>query len=469
MSRIIPFPLLVVFLFTGCLSQSPSVSSTDKPDPRPAAAMEEPAGWTARLDELQSLGDTAGMLALLEDHRDELDGERNILLLSLLIADARLDEADDLAARLLEEMPDSVSVLYMNALLRDSEGRDEESADLIKRAYALDKGDPDVNLFLAEMELRKKNYVKAGEYLNVVLEREPDNFSALVSKADVLMHMGQGNDDLNKKFLTDAVKVLDRVEQIAPDYVYTYVDRSRALAVLGETSRAMKDLNKAVELEPDVEWHYLDRIVLNLKYFGWMDRALEDVKSLEAINPDNLFAHIYAAGIYDDLGEYDKALGYYEKVMAARPDYAFTYEGAGKIYYMNGDWALAETCFLKAYQLIYPYEGYILMAALAMKHQGANGRARKLLEESISSVDRETLMYEIFRYVKDGGSDFFITGEIAKQTDLAARNKGWFYVGEMYLLQDAPRSAQAAFLNLSEEKDSFEADIANWHNRGVDE
>ena len=356
------------------------------------------------------------------------------------------------------------------------EGMNQEALDLIRRAYSLDKRDPDVNLFLAELELRKKNYVTAGDYLNVVLEQEPDNFSALVAKADVLMHLGKGNDELNRKFLTDAVKVLDRVEEIAPDYVYTYVDRSRALAVLGDTARAMRDLNRAVELEPDVEWHYLDRIVLNLRYFGWLDKALEDINSLEAINPDNLFAHIYAAGIYDDLGQYDKALGYYEKVIAARPDYAYSYEGAGKIYYMNGDYPKAQECFLQAYQLIYPYEGYILMAALAMKHQGDNFGAKQLLNETIPSVERGTLWYEIFRYVRDGGSDFFITGEINKQInkqeDKDAQKearKGWYYVGEMYLLQDSPRSAQAAFMNLSEDKGSLEADIACWHTRGVEE
>ena len=478
------FPVGIVLstlLITGCLSLA-AAENPDREKPplevevagsptAGAAEAEQTAAvqdWAIELGRLQEQGDTAGMLALLDDHRKELDGEQGALYMSLLMADSRLDEAEEVGGSLLEAMPEDVSVLYMNALIMDMEGRNEEALELIDKAYALDGSDPDVNLFLAEMQLRDKNYSKAGDYLNVVLKKEPDNFSALVAKADVLMHLGEGNDELNKKFLTDAVKVLDRVEEIAPDYVYTYVDRSRALAVLGNTSRAMKDLNRAVELEPDVEWHYLDRVVLNLKYFGWMDQAVEDLKALEAINPNNLFAHIYSAGVYDDLGDYDTALSYYGKVMEARPDYAFAYEGAGKIYYMREDYARAESCFLKAYELIYPYEGYILMAALAMKNQGDNFRAKEILQETIGTLDRESLMYELFRYAKDGGSDFFITGEIAKETDKDARNKAWFYLGELYLLQDSPRSAQAAFMNLSEEHDSFEADIANWHNdRGV--
>jgi tetratricopeptide (TPR) repeat protein len=464
MSRFNPFPLVVLFLFTGCLTGNPSVSSTDKPD-RKVTEKE----WRVELENLQEAGDTEALLALLDNHKDELDGESSILYLSLLISHTRLEEAEELGGSLLVDMPEEVNVLYMNALIKDIKGQVDEADSLIQKAYSLDNQDPDVNLFLAEMELREKDYNGANKYLTVILEQEPDNFSALVAKADVLMHLGQGNDELNEKFLKDAVKVLDRVEEIAPDYVYTYVDRSRALAVLGETGQAMKDLNKAVELEPDIEWHYLDRIVLNLRYFGWLDKALEDIKSLEAINPDNLFSHIYAAGVYDDLGEYEKALTYYEKVMAARPDYAYSYEGAGKIYYMNGEYAKAETCFLKSYELIYPYEGYILMAALAMQHQGKDSRAKQLLTDGIGGVERETLMYEIFRFIKDGGSDYFITGEISKETNKTDRNKAWFYVGEMYQLQDSPRSAQAAFTNLSEDHDYFEADIANWYNRGVTE
>ncbi|MDC7223884.1 MAG: tetratricopeptide repeat protein [Spirochaetales bacterium] len=480
MSKFVTFPLMLLLVFTGCLSQDPSVSSadnteTDGAEPVIAESVETdgsgdvPAGWRAELEQLQNSGDTAALLVLLDEHRDELDGDTNVLYLSLLISDSRLEEADLLGKALLEEKPEEVSVLYMNALIRDMEGLGDEADSLIQKAYSLDGNDPDVNLFLAEMELRQKNYKEAGEYLNVILTQEPDNFSALVAKADVLMHLGQGNEDLNTKFLNDAVKVLDRVEEIAPDYVYTYVDRARALAVLGDTRGAMNDLNRAVELEPDVEWHYLDRVVLNLKYFGWLEKALEDIIALEAINPDNLFAHIYAAGIYDDLEDYDRALDYYEKVIAARPDYVYSYEGAGKIYYMKGQYDKAETCFLKSYELIYPYEGFILMAALAMKNQGENERAKRLLQESIGTVERESLMYEIFRYVKDGGSDFFITGEIARATDEEERNKAWFYVGEMYLLQDSPRSAQAAFRNLSDEKNFFEADIAHWYNRGVEE
>ncbi|MDC7218355.1 MAG: tetratricopeptide repeat protein [Spirochaetales bacterium] len=469
MLKVIPLPLLVLFLFTGCLSQSPSLHGADKPEPEESRAVEKSDDWRIELERLQSMGDTVGLLSLLDEHKDELEGEMSTLYLSLLMADSRLEEAELLGAQLLDEKPDDVNVLYMNALIYDMEGRGEEADTLIQKAYGLDNTNPDVNLYLAEMELRKKDYKGANEYLGVVLEREPENFSALVAKADVLMHLGKGNDDLNEKFLADAVKVLDKVEEIAPDYVYTYVDRSRALTVLGQTTRAMRDLNKAVELEPDVEWHYLDRLVLNLKYFGWLDRAVEDIKSIEAINPNNLFAHIYAAGVYDDLKEYDLALEYYEKVMAARPDYAYSYEGAGKIYYMNEEYDKAESCFLKSYELIYPYEGFILMAALAMKNQGKNFEAKELLTESGKGLDRESLTYEVFRYMKDGGSDYFISGEIARETDKDERNKAWFYLGEMYLLQDSPRSAQAAFLNLSEEDGYLEADIANWHNRGVDE
>ena len=461
--------VLLPVLFTGCLS----LAAADNPEPeKPAAeaqgvpvpSAEAEEDWTGELAALQETGDTTGMLALLDEHRTELNGVQGSLYMSLLMAESRLDEAEEVGRELLNALPEDVSVLYMNALIMDMEGRGDEALDLIDRAYGLDASDPDVNLFMAEMELRNKDYRQADKYLSVVLEKEPDNFSALVAKADVLMHLGQGNDDLNKKFLTDAVKVLDRVEEIAPDYVYTYVDRSRALAVLGNTARAMRDLDKAVELEPDVEWHYLDRVVLNLKYFGWLDKAVEDLKTLESINPDNLFAHIYSAGVYDDMGDYDTALSYYERVMAARPDYAYSYEGAGKIYYIKGNFPKAEYCFLKAYELIYPYEGYILMAALAMKNQGDNFRAKEILQDQLKTLDRESLMYEVFRYAKEGGSDFFLTGEIAKETDADARNNAWFYLGELYLLQDSPRSAQAAFMNLSEEHDSFEADIANWHN-----
>jgi tetratricopeptide (TPR) repeat protein len=463
-------PVLAFFLLWGCVSEQPVTTEKSQPKEKVTESVkEELPPWQEEMIRYQNEGNTAALLKLADEHKDELSDSQKVLYLSLLVSENRLDEAKELGEQLLNDQPDNVNVLYLNTLIADFEGRSDRAAELIGRAYSLDKTHPDVNMYFAELELRDRNYNKANEYISVVLKQEPDNFPALVGKADVLMHLGEGNDDLNEEFLSQAVKILDRVEEIAPDYVYTYVDRSRALAVLGDHTRAMEDLNKAVELEPDVEWHYLDRIVLNLKYFGHLEKALDDIASIERLNDNNLFAHIYAAGVNDDLKNYDKALSYYEKVIQARPDYPFSYEGAGKIYYMKENYAKAADCFLKAYDLIYPYEGYLLMAALAMKHQGNNKSAKDLLSDGIKTLERDTLMYEIFRYYIDSGSDFFITGMIGRETDLELRNKAYFYLGEMMLLQNSPKTAMASFSNLNDSKDFFEADIAQWHNRGVDE
>lgn len=462
--------LAVPLLLWNCASEGepekeevPDQTESTVTGTEPTGAEETEPDWRDEMSRLQIEGDLKGLIRLADEYRADLDESERVLYLSLLLTDGRTDEARELGAQLLTEQPENVNVLYMNALLADLDGRYEDALDLVEKGYALDENHPDINLYLAELELRDGDYNEANDYLNVVLDREPENFSALVGKADVYMHLGEGDEELNEKFLTQAVKILDRVEAIAPDYVYTYVDRSRALAVLGEHRRAMEDLNRAIELEPQVEWHYLDRIVLNLKYFGHLEKALEDIASLEAINPNNLFCHIYAAGVNDDLREYDVALDYYEKVIAARPDYPYSYEGAGKIYYMKGDYPRAETCFLKAYDLAYPYEGYLLMAGLALRNQGEKVKAKKLLSDGIRTIERDTLMYEVFRYFIDAGSDYFLTNMITKETDKDLRNKAYFYWGEMMLLQDSPQSAAAGFGYLADSQGFFEADIAKWH------
>lgn len=469
MKKLLPFSLLALICI-GCVTDEPAQVVENIPQ---EAVVEEPVsiltGWRLQLSDAQEKEDLEKMIQLLHTHGTELELSEKELYLSLLISYNRMDEAKILGEELLGVSPDRVKVLYLNSLIYDLEGDSEMTISLIDRAYKQDRRDPDVNLFKAELLLREKDYNGANRYLSVTLEQEPDNFSALVAKADVLMHLGEGNDDLNEKFLSDAVIVLDRVEEIAPDYVYTYVDRARALAVLGDTYRAMKDLDRAIELEPHVEWHYLDRVVLNLKHYGRLDLALEDIKSIEAINDNNLFAHIYGAGVYDDLKDYETALQYYEKVLTARPDYGHAYEGAGKIYFMMENYEMAEKCFLKAYELIYPYEGYILMSALSMRYNGKKQVADEILKEGIKSLDQDGIMYEIFRYYIYGGSDFFIMNEIPTEENIQLRNIAYYYLGEMYRQQNSSSlTATASFSNLGDDDGYYEADIANWHRRGAD-
>jgi len=459
--------IFILSVFLSCQTTDNSQSDTTQnvslaidregrdTDPRP----DEGEG---ALSFYQSPEDAAKAIELLENQTEEKTLEEEKIYVALLLTQERLEDAANKVDTLLVEYPEDLELIYLGAVTAYQMGEKEQTQTLLERGLAINDQDSDLNLLKAAMFLDKKDYTQANRHLSVTLKTDPDNFQALIQKSDVLMHLGQGNDDLNEQFLREAVKTLNHLEEVEPDYPYTYVDRARALTVLGETGDAYMDLTKAIELEPDVEWHYVDRARLTLKYRNDRLDALEDLKKCEEINPDNFLANVFMAGIYYDELDFEKSLYYYKKVIEARPEYYYAHEYLGMLYYIDGDYTQAKRSFLLAYDRFNDDEGYILMAALAMMQMGERKEASDLLTQVARGLDRESLVYEVFRYYLEGGSDYFVQEKIRKEENEELQKKYYFYLAELYLTQDSPASAEQCFNKAQDLDFGYEARAAQW-------
>jgi len=431
----------------------------------PQDVIEEERPITDRLDFYESQDDAEKALAIVEELGQDKTPEEAKIYLALLLADARLDEAEEESDYWLDQYPEDLDFIYLRTLVALQMGENDKRDELLEWGLSLDPENPDLNLLMATLALEQKDYSEANQYLSITLKKDPENFQALIQKADVLMHLGQGNDDLNTRFLQQAVNVLNRIEKVEPDYPYTYVDRARVLTVLGDTQSAYNDLTQAISLQPDVEWHYVDRARLTLKYRNDRQEALEDLKQCEELNPDNFLANVYMAGIYFDEMEFEKALNYYEKVISKRPDYYFAYETMGALYYTQEKYTKAVEAFLKAYDQFNPDSGYILMAALAMMRNGDILQAKQLLTEEARGLDRDSLEYEIFRFYLEGGSDYFVQDKIRKEKEESIRQKYYYYLGEYYRYLESPSSAASCFEESAELDFGFEARVSQWYQK----
>lgn len=416
----------------------------------------------SKLSFYQSPEDAARALELLESQEEEKTLEEAKIYLALLLTEGRLEDAALEADTLLLEYPEDVELLYLRAVTAYQMGDAEQTQVFLDKGLSVDDQDSDLNLLKAAAYLDKKDYSQANRHLSVTLKTDPDNFQALIQKSDVLMHLGQGNDDLNEQFLREAVKTLNHLEEVEPDYPYTYVDRARVLTVLGETGEAYVDMSKAIELEPDVEWHYVDRARLTLKYRNDRLDALEDLKKCEEINPDNFLANVFMAGIYYDELNFDKSLYYYKKVIEARPEYYYAYEYLGILYYIQGEYSQAKRSFLTAYDRFNDDEGYILMAALAMMQMDERKQAGDMMTQVARGLDRDSLAYEVFRYYLEGGSDYFVQEKIRKEENEEIQKKYYFYLAELYLTQDSIASAEQCYSKAQDLDFGFEARAAQW-------
>jgi tetratricopeptide (TPR) repeat protein len=452
------FLLAVVFFLP--LSCSSTVS--EKPDENAAESAEstlpdvkpeepEPS-LVESLNELSSVEDAEKALALLES-ADSLTLEERIVKSALMISEGVWDEAREELNSLLDENPGHPDVLYNLALLENAEGNTVARDDRIQELLEISPNHEDGLLLKGTIDLAARRYKEADKSFSLILENNPTNFLAL---------SGAGSSQMNLDNLEGAVKLLNRAIELQPDFAYLYVDRARAFRGLKNYGKAEDDYTRAIELEPDVEWHYLDRSRIAIQYFHNLERAWEDLEQIERINPDNLFANIYKAGILDEWKRFDEAEVYYEKVLAARPGYGYAHEPLAKYAYMKGDFVKAKDHFLQAYEFESRDVLFVLAAAVCMEKVGDRKDAEKLLKEVAPRVTRDSLEYEMFRYFLQPGSNYFITDKIAKEKNEDLRSRMYFYLGARDDLKGLRRSALASYEQVDENTGFFESELAAW-------
>ncbi len=121
------------------------------------------------------------------------------------------------------------------------------SRDDIERLLKKISEDPDSKLFVALAE----EYKKAGlidEAISTLvqgLEKQPHYLSARVSLGNI--YMGQGR-------LTDAKTEFERVIASIPDNLYFHKNLAEIYRELGQTEKAINELNIVLNLNPTDEW-----------------------------------------------------------------------------------------------------------------------------------------------------------------------------------------------------------------------
>jgi|GEM_PF-2213059 len=120
--------------------------------------------------------------------------------------------------------------------------------------------------------------------------------------------------------------------------------RGTCYHVLGNLEQAVRDYNKALELNPDyaealayrgVAYHTLDRI----------PDALDDLTLSIELDDTDPFAWRERGLVYDAMEDYENAIDDYDEALALNPDYALTYVYRGYAYYELKDYAPAKDDF----------------------------------------------------------------------------------------------------------------------------
>ncbi len=193
----------------------------------------------------------------------------------------------------LEVDPGNNDARFGLATLLDKAGRTQEADSIYQAAIAADPENPAIlkayGVFLAQ----KKEYARALPYLEKAHEKKPQDEKVAGLLLDAYLNLAQQEKDKQTKrsYYEKALTLLDaKLAQDSTD-VGLLIKRANVLASLGRVDEAIRDLDRAIELRPDIPNALLIKANLLMevkKDYAGARKLLK--KALEMDLPDNVRA-----------------------------------------------------------------------------------------------------------------------------------------------------------------------------------
>jgi protein O-mannosyl-transferase len=147
-----------------------------------------------------------------------------------------------------------------------------------------------------------------------------------------------------------AMADISRALELDPNFADAYINRGLYYYMTGDDDKAISDYTKAVSLKPRMVNTYLDRGSAYLRK-GDNEQALADFNRALAMDPDLAEAYNNRGNLYAGIGEHDRAIADYNRALALDPDYGDGYLNRGNYYYRQGDVERALSEFSRALTL----------------------------------------------------------------------------------------------------------------------
>lgn len=226
------------------------------------------------------------------------------------------------AAQLLNRMYttaqlDSVRLLgyydRVEALL-ETGNMSEDVLPAANQVVALDSAHSDAYFLRARVYYFQGKYAEALRDLNKVLELRKNNATSYEHYWRGLVYSAM---DAYENALQDYASAIQK----DPDEPAYYADRALALSVIGETTDALTDINRAIELEKQDDTTYLVLIRASmLNDDGQYTQALKDCEVVIARQPDNALAYCMRGYAHLGLKHTTQAMADFTKALSLDPD-----------------------------------------------------------------------------------------------------------------------------------------------------
>ena len=191
----------------------------------------------------------------------------------------------------------------------------------------------------AWVALSAGQYEQAVDDYSRMLEFDPDEPHARHSRGFAKFHL---------RDYDGAIKDLRRAVRMSPNNARMHADLAQMLHADGRLKDAMKQADRAVDLQQFSEIRgFWVRAQLH-RDSGRFDAALEDLESALRWEPKSTFLHREQAWVHWAKGDHDAAIAPFTKAAELAPSDMYGHLGLGVMYYHLGRWGDAQASLRRA-------------------------------------------------------------------------------------------------------------------------
>jgi Tfp pilus assembly protein PilF len=146
-----------------------------------------------------------------------------------------------------------------------------------------------------------------------------------------------------------AIKDFNKAVDLNPYYHQSYHNRASVFAKTGQLDKAIDDYTVSINTRPTPDAYYERGVVFSKQ--GETDKAIRDFRKAVNMNSRDYEAYTRLGILYGKVGSLKTAIESFDKAIELNPNYPFTYGNRGHAYSLMGDNEKALEDFSKAIEL----------------------------------------------------------------------------------------------------------------------
>ena len=209
-----------------------------------------------------------------------------------------MNNAADLFAEVIRKDGSNHAAMYELANIYADQKKYSDALFFIRSAYRLDPSNEWYALSFADILQKNGKFEESASVYEQLIKEKPDRLDYYFEWATALIYANK---------LTDAIKVLDKVEEQVGVNKDIVMQKQRLYMQLGKTDKAIAEVQKLIDADPKDAQAYgmLAELYQNS---GQKEKALEIYNKVLEIDPENPYIHLSLADYYRTNGDKDKSV-----------------------------------------------------------------------------------------------------------------------------------------------------------------